>query len=167
MTKEQINKYGSWYFKAHHKIIDKFGLDSDLFCRILAACSPRKQVLANWRMAHRVYYKSRLGLSPFTTGMMPCHKGNVVKALLGKDLSGRKVSNFYHNLIGDWNSVTIDSWTMRYFGIEKDRIIDKQYLELENRIKRIARYHHVFPCQVQATAWCLSVLNAGRQIKEF
>ena len=44
-----------WYTDCRTAIILKYGDDADLFCDILAATSPRKQVKANWNLAERVF----------------------------------------------------------------------------------------------------------------
>jgi len=165
MTKDDIKQYGQWYFKAYHQIRSKFGKDAKLFSNILAATSPRKQVLANWRLAHRIYYTYKLGMYLSHAGQMPCHRGNIRRIFNGEELSGRKVSNFARNLQGDWDAVTVDTWTSRYFGISS--LTDKTYSDIEKRIRRIARYHGVTPCETQATAWCLALIQSGRSIKEF
>ena len=166
MNKRDIEKYGNWYFKAHHMIMEKFGKDSKLFCKFLAACSPRKQVLANWRMAHKQFYHHKYGCFGSIAGVLPAHIRNLERIKTGVELSGPKVTNFYKNLTGDWNAVTVDSWVARYFGYS-DKLTPKQYQKCVHRIKRIARYHKVKPCQVQATAWCLQLIKSGRSIKEF
>jgi hypothetical protein len=166
VTREQIQQYGRWYFSAHSMLKEKFGRDYKLFAKFLAATSPRKQVLANWRLAHRAYYSYKYCLNGPLSGMLPCHRRNLQRISLGEKLSGQKVSNFYQNLTGNWDAITIDSWTARYFGYS-DRLTKKQYKECEKRIKRIARYHHVRNCEVQAAAWCLQILKAGRKVKEF
>jgi len=68
-----------------------FGDDADLFCDLLAATSPRKQVKANWRVALRVYNAFKAGQEIPRTGLMPAHLGNIVRALNGRELSGPKV----------------------------------------------------------------------------
>ena len=165
MNKQDVKQYGRWYFRASHLIERKFGKDAKLFSNILAATSPRKSVLANWRLAHRIYYTHKLSLYLSNTGLMPCHQGNLRRIFNGEKLSGRKVSNFAKNLQGDWSAVTVDMWTAKYFGFFN--LTDKTYTQIERRIRRIARYYGVYPCEIQATAWCLAVLQHGRTIKEF
>ena len=139
-----------------------FGDDADLFCDLLAATSPRKQVSANWRVAFRVYNAYKAGLPIPLTGLMPAHRGNIERAFAGHELSGPKVAAFAANLKGDHNRVTIDVWVLRYFKIGKKRIGAKQYIELEKKIQRLAKRSKMSPAAYQAKIWAVSMRRYGR-----
>ena len=151
-----------WYSESRKTIETMFGDDADLFCDLLATTSPRKQVKTNWRVAVRVYEAHKAGLEIPRTGLMPAHIGNIERALAGRELSGPKVSAFAANLKGDHNRVTIDVWVLRYFKISKKRISVKQYVELEKKIQRLARRHHLSPAAYQAKIWAVSMRRYGR-----
>jgi len=152
-----------WYTESRATIEKLFGDDADLFCDLLAATSPRKQVKANWRVALRVYNAYKAGTEIPRTGLMPAHTQNVMRALRGHELSGPKVSAFAANLKGDHSRVTIDVWVLRYFKIGKKRITAKQYIELEKKIQRLARRHKLSPAAYQAKIWRESMRRAGRK----
>ncbi len=139
-----------------------FGNDADLFCDLLAATSPRKQVSANWRIALRIYNAFKAGQEIPLTGLMSAHIGNIERALRGHELSGPKVSAFAANLKGDHNRVAIDVWVLRYFKIGKKRISAKQYIELEKKIQRLAKRNKMSPAAYQAKIWAASMRRYGR-----
>ena len=152
-----------WYSESRKTIEKIFGDDADLFCDLLAAISPRKQIKTNWNAARRVYEAHKTGLPIPTTGLLPAHIGNIRRALAGQELSGPKVSAFAANLKGDHSRVTIDVWVLRYFKINKNRISVKQYIELEKKIQRLARRHKMTPAAYQAKIWRESMRRAGRK----
>lgn len=151
-----------WYSESRKTIETIFGNDADLFCDLLAATSPRKQVRANWNLARRIYDAHKANLPIPTTGLMPTNFNNVRRALAGQELSGPKVAAFAANLKGDHNRVTIDVWILRHFKIGK-KISAKQYVELEKKIQRLARRHKMTPAAYQAKIWCESMRRVGRK----
>lgn len=152
-----------WYTESKRTIDAIFGEDANLFCDLLAACSPRKQVSANWRVALRVYNAYKAGQEIPFTGLMPAHLGNIERALSRRELSGPKVAAFAANLKGDHNRVTIDVWILRYFKIGKKRITAKQYIKLEKKIQRLAKRQGLSPAAFQAKIWAVSMRRAGRK----
>ena len=89
----------NWYADARAEIEFQYGDDADLFCDLLAATSPRKQVRANWRLAKRVYESrsfAHILLTEQTSdwlgllGVMSSQVPNVIRALNGEPLSGPK-----------------------------------------------------------------------------
>lgn len=156
ITKEDIHKYGNWYPL----------IEDQLFANLLAACSQRKQVKANWNLAKRVYEYALLGFPIPKVGILPCAERNIQRALNGEELSGRKVRAFSENLKGNLNAVTVDVWTSRWYGFP-DKLTKKQYQNIVERIKRGSRHFKVKPAQYQATVWCKSLIKAGRTIKHF
>ena len=152
-----------WYTSARRTIETLYGDDADLFCDILAATSPRKQVKSNWKLAVRLYTAYKNGQELPTVGLMPAHKGNVNRAFSGQELSGPKVQAFAANLKGDFNRVTIDVWVLRFFGIKKSKITPKQYIALEKAIQKLAKNRGLSPARYQAEIWERSLSNAGRK----
>ncbi len=151
----------NWYAKTAKWINNNFD-DPALFAALLAATSPRKQVRANLRLAARLYRQFRSGQELDLTGLMPCHKGNIDRAIAGEPLSGPKVRAFYFNLIGDYDHVTIDIWVLRSVGEKRTRLSPKQYKRLEKKIKRRARYHKMSPAEYQALLWERERAKAGK-----
>jgi hypothetical protein len=144
----------NWYKKCRAKIEQLYGNDADLFCNLLAACSPRRHVKTNWKMAVNIYKHRDY------TGCMPCHFANIKRALAGKELSGRKVRAFAANLKGDLNKVTVDVWVARFFGF--DKVTDKIYSMVESIIRAAAAYEGLKPAEMQAQIWCEAMQAEGR-----
>ena len=154
----------NWYTKCRAEIEKQFGDDADLFCHLLAATSPRKQVTANWRLAERIYKSHKAGALDLS-GTLPAHRPNVMRAIAGEELSGRKVSAFAANLCGDLDVVTVDVWVGRYFGF--DKITDKVYSFIEKLIKQMAAVHHMKPAEMQAELWHDIIREHGKTPRSF
>ena len=152
----------TWYQDSRAIIVDRFGDDADLFCDILAATSPRKQVRANWNLAVRIYDAVQDRGTYGTKGMMRAHIHNVDRALNREPLSGYKVPAFAANLRGDLERVTIDTWILSYFGLKQDRIRRAEYFRMEKAIQMLARHRGMKPAEYQAMIWCKAVERAGR-----
>jgi hypothetical protein len=152
----------NWYVKSRELIEERYGDDADLFCDILAATSPRKQVRANWNLAVRVYNQYKKDGTYSTTGMMPAHILNTERALKGEPLHGYKVPAFAANLKGDLDRVTIDVWVMMYFGLTQGRIRRAEYFRMEAALQKMARRRGLRPAEHQAKIWCEAVERAGR-----
>lgn len=166
----------NWYQKCRKKIEQIYGDDADLFCDLLAATSPRRQVKANWKLAVEIFdlYKD-VGTSmcgyliqtnkSWITGILPCHKNNIHAALFNEELSGRKVRAFAANLKGDMSKITIDVWIGRYFGF--DKITDKVYSQIESMIRMMAATCDLKPAELQAKLWCDVILEYGKTSRSF
>jgi len=154
----------NWYTKCRAEIEKRYGNDADLFCNLLAATSPRKQVKANWRLAERIYKSYKVG-NVDLSGTLPAHRNNIMHALAGEELSGRKVIAFAKNLCGNLDVVTVDIWIMRYFGF--DKLTDTIYSFIENIIKQMAAVYHMRPAEMQAELWCDIIRETGRTPKLF
>ncbi len=151
-----------WYSESR-KIIEKiFGDDADLFCNLLAATSPRKQVKVNWDLARHIYERYKHDGYIDCSGVMSTQIPNVLRALYGEPLSGYKVVAFAANLKSDMNRVTIDIWTLRYFGLKQSRIRRKEYYRMEAAIQKMARRRNMKPAEYQAMIWCKAVTKAGK-----
>lgn len=152
----------NWYSESRKTIETIFDDDADLFCDLLAATSPRKQVKVNWDLARHIYERYKHDGYIDCQGLMGSHIPNVLKALYREPLSGYKVPAFAANLKGDMNRVTIDTWTLRYFGLQQSRIRRKEYFRLEVAIQKMARRRGMKPAEYQAKIWCKAVTRAGR-----
>lgn len=154
----------NWYEKCRAEIEKQYGDDADLFCHLLAATSPRKQVTANWRLAERVYKSHKAGALNLA-GTLPAHRGNIRRAIAGEELSGRKVRAFAANLCGNMNVVCVDIWMMRWAGFEK--LTDKIYTFIEKLIKQMAAVYHMRPAEMQAELWCDIIREYGKTPKSY
>jgi len=151
-----------WYAESRQVIEELYGDDADMFCDLLAASSPRKQLKANWNLAQNIYERYKADGYIDNRGVMAPFMPNVLRALYGEPLSGYKVPAFAANLKGDMNRVTIDVWTLRYFGLKQDYIRRKEYYRLEAAIQKMARRRGMQPAEYQAIIWCKAVEAAGR-----
>ncbi len=151
-----------WYSDSRKTIEKIFGNDADLFCDLLAATSPRKQVKVNWSLAKRIYQEYKNTGVFDDKGLFPCHILNVERALAREPLHGYKVPAFAANLKGDMNRVTIDMWVLYYFGLQQSRIRRKEYYRMEAAIQKMARRRNMKPAEYQAKIWCIAVTRAGR-----
>ena len=154
----------NWYSKCRTEIEKQFGDDAVLFTNILAATSPRKQVTANWRLAERIYESYKMGTLALA-GTLPAHRPNVMRAIAGEELSGRKVRAFAANLCGDLSVCTIDIWMMKWAGF--DKLTDKAYTFIENMVKYMAAVYHMRPAEMQAELWCDIIRENGKTPKSY
>ncbi len=152
----------TWYQDSRAVIVERFGDDADMFCDILAATSPRKQVKANWNLAVKILREYKSTGSYFRRGMMKSHWMNVDRALKGEPLSGYKVPAFAANLRGDLERVTIDTWVLSFFRLKQYQIRRAEYFRMEKAIQMLARHRGMKPAEYQAMIWCKAVERAGR-----
>ncbi len=152
----------NWYIDSRRVIEELYGDDADMFCDILAATSPRKQVKINWDIAQNIYERYKHEGYIDCQGLMGSHIPNVLRALYREPLHGYKVPAFAANLKGNMNRVTIDRWTLRYFGLQQKRIRRKEYYRLEKAIQLLAKHRGILPAEYQAMIWCKAVTAAGR-----
>ena len=158
-----MNSPASNWYKDSRQVIEKlYGDDADMFCDILAATSPRKQVKVNWDIAQHIYERYKHDGYIDCQGIMPNMVPNVLRAIYGEPLSGYKVPAFAANLKGDMNRVSIDTWTIRYFGITQREIRRKEYYRLEKAIQLLAKHRGMLPAEYQAMIWCKAVTKAGK-----
>ncbi len=156
------NPASNWYTDSRQAIKQLYGDDADMFCDILAATSPQKQVSVNWDIAQNIYERYKHDGYIDCQGLMGSHIPNVLRALYREPLHGYKVPAFAANLKGDMNSVTIDRWTLRYFGLKQNKIRRKEYYRLEKAIQLLAKHRGMLPAEYQAMIWCKAVTAAGK-----
>lgn len=147
----------NWYIETRRFLQDVFGDDYKLFAGILAATSPQVTIQVNWNLACRIYHEYKAGREPNLIGCMRYHKPNVNRVLAGESLSGRKVQNFYQNIIGNLQAVTIDTWMLKLFGWN-DRHTRKtpyktQYDKMARGFRSVARNNELEPAELQAMLW--------------
>ncbi len=158
----QTEMASNWYTDSRRVIVELYSDDADMFCDILAATSPRKQVKVNWDISQNIYERYKHDGYIDCSGIMGTMIPNIHRALNGELLSGYKVPAFAANLRGNLNRVTLDVWTLRYFGIKQDMIRRKEYYRLEAAIQKMARRRNMLPAEYQAMIWCEAVTRAGR-----
>lgn len=163
----------TWYQDATTLIRQLYGEYADLFCDIVAATSPRKQVKANWRLAVAIVaaYIDRenkpIVFGDLLASCMPAHLNNVIRALQRRPIQGQKVRRFAENLKGNLDLVTIDVWICRAYGIDDKDLTPAMYKRLEKRIASDARKANATPAGYQAVLWYAIRREAGLRAKSF
>ena len=149
----------TWYQDCSKTINSRFK-NPGLFIRLLAATSPRKSVIANWRLAELMYNQIISGTLPDLSRALPAHRKNILRAMADVPLSGTKVSAFAENLSGNLMSITIDIWIERGYP-------DKTHAEIENRIRRGSKRLKIKPAEYQAIVWTRVRLKYGKKPVSF
>lgn len=165
--KKHEYEYRHWYTKARKILANTYGVDANMFAGLLAATSARNQVKRNWRLAKQVYDSYKFDGSINLKGCMPCHIGNIHRALKGEPLSGSKVEAFRQNLIGNDSAVTIDIWMLRWLDSDKQSTTPKQYNIFVDWVRKEARNYNMEPAEYQAVCWQACRSDAGLSPKSF
>jgi len=164
----------NWYIRAYDNIKAKYPEDYKLFIGILSSTSPRQHVKLNLRMTEKIYKEYVRQSRPKDLQVikkiaelsdLPARTSNIIRTFQGKPLSGNKVKSFNDNLLGQSDSVTIDTWMYTYAGIHNDSLQNKSgYIAYSHRIKQASRILNWKPSQVQASIWSYtySIVNKCR-----
>ncbi len=151
------------------------GLDADhslpqgTSAGVIAALSP----LNNWQT--QIDYTPRIisqavalideGRNPHSAITLSFHKNKdkAARILQGESpldvLGGDKVRNFYRNLTGDFDAVTIDRHAIKIAGFsslsaDEGKLTGKVYAEISDAFKSAAHVLKLAPCEIQALTWC-------------
>lgn len=165
-TASDVEAGARWYADAEAKVDEwaaKVGLGREYVAAVFAHLSPRTPWSRNVRGATLL----------LTTGQAPgCLGANVRRArraLASSDplstLVGPKTARFAHNLLGDWEVVTVDVWAARVaFGDRPDAaaILSRRgvYAAVEHAYRLAAAQAGVPAATMQATTWV--VARGGR-----
>ena len=93
------------------------------------------------------------------------HDPEALKYAPEKVLHGRpKVWNFYHNLMGQMDHVTVDGWMAKLFG--HNTATGWEYDDIANQIKRVSEELGWKPAQTQAALWAgiRDEASAGKRV---
>jgi len=168
VDKLSIRRFAGWYKDARKAIFNVYGTNTDLFCDLLAATSPRVAVKKNYRLAENAFKQwQENGKFLHSAGFLPAHIPNIVRALNREELSGPKVSRFAANLRGDMDVVTVDVWICRAYGVEHKKLTAKVYVNLEKKIIREAKQYGLAPCEYQAVVWHIIRMAWGKKPTSF
>jgi hypothetical protein len=151
-----------WYVRARAGIEARFGADADLFCDLVAATSPQVDVGVNVRLAEEALRAHRAGRpqKPY----LPCHAGNIDRALKGEPLSGPKVRAFARALKGDTSAVVVDTWMLRAAG-DLSVYRPSSYRIVDRAVRLVAEWESIPETEVQARVW-LAHRNANWTAKK-
>jgi len=145
-----MRKVKNWYEQSRAKIKEQYGSDWKLFTGLIAATSAHTSLKGNVCLAKKAYEQIKEGKE--LTGFMGNHVQAIKSVLVTGRPQGVKCRNFYQNLVGNENCVTVDLWmTRKYLG--KDSPTAKQYAQIERRIRAEAKLFGMSPAQYQAEQW--------------
>jgi hypothetical protein len=163
----------TWYSDATKLIQDLYGDNWRLFVNILAATSPRQSVKRNWRQTAAIvaaYIDRDQNPNKFANLLadcMPAHLNNIIRALQNRPIKGPKVRRFANNLLGDLSDVTIDTWICKAYGIDQNKLTEKQYKRLEKKIQLDAKQKGMSAANWQAVLWYAIRRMSGKRPKSF
>jgi hypothetical protein len=153
----------NWYHKSSSQIADyadRRGYDKDTVCAILAITSPRVAVTRNVRIAMK--YMS--GRNDWNDGVMGSIRKGVTNYEDGKGINGPKTSAFYANLMGCGDSICLDSWMARAFGVPIGKVTQVAVSKpIKARIRFAANKLGWSNAETQAAIWTAIMAEAGRK----
>lgn len=159
-----------WYKNCQDTFTRLFGpSELALVTKVFAATSINTSLKANITLFRRGYYELKNNL-PFSN-YLPNIKMQLELIRQGKELSGRKISNFAKAMAGDPQSVVVDIWLLRAYDQERRYYRhanagnkmrgsfraggagNRQYTLIENHIKQTAAGLGYEPRELSAMVW--------------
>jgi len=166
--------YKNWYALASDKIKASYNEDSKLFCGLLASASPRMGLTRNYNIAKAIYEDFKKNPNDFYRYALNekqaiykkyiiwhSHYNNIMRVLYNYiyeykndlKLEGLKVNNFYQNLLGNKNAITLDTWMARHYKHAKSFLSIGDYKRISKLIIRHAKRLELAPSELQAILW--------------
>ncbi len=145
-----------WYERDREFLQQTFRGDWKLVAALLAATSPQVTMSISWNLSMKIYRGFVAGTEVSVNGMQKTHRKNVLRALSGEELQGRKVNSFYRALTGDGDAVVLDLWMLRLFKFYPKHSHNPQggrYNKLAQKFRVVARSHGYAPAEFQAALW--------------
>lgn len=168
-TPEQIAQGLRWYADAHTtaaQLAAQYNLSIESVAGIIAALSPRITWEENVKGASHLL---RTG-SDRTVAGLRANRQKAKRILRGESpssvLGGKKVTSFYRNILGDTNTVTVDTWAARAAGLTDERVkLDRKrrYEKIADAYRTLAEVEGLEPRQAQAIVWlAIRAASEGR-----
>lgn len=146
---------------------DRYSFPLDHTVAGFVALSPNTDYLSNLRSLVTVMDGLRAGRDPSTIKVSTYNhnRDRAVTYLLGtapfvSPSRGRKILSFYDNILYPETSrrVTVDGhmvaiWRDQELTMKEATVGNREYGVIEAEISRLAFYHHLRPCQMQAVLW--------------
>ncbi len=165
---EKGKDHKDWYTKEHFKLINLLPEFEGLpIIRTFAVTSMTTSIEANVHLVLKALLQMKRK-EPFI-GYLPTQIIYLNLIVEGKDVPGRKIMNFIKALEGDKNSVVVDVWMCRAFGIEHARVLHdksknktrnywkapskKEYDAIEQECLQLSSELNVEPRQIQSMIW--------------
>jgi hypothetical protein len=121
---------------------------------LLAATAAHASVKTNVKLAVKAYNQIKDTGSIARESFMRHHYSSIHAVIATGKPNGRKSQAFYHALIGDTDSVVVDVWMLRYYGITAKAPNKTQYDTLASRIRAEAIEHGMHARDYQDMLWC-------------
>jgi hypothetical protein len=178
-------KYKNWYKLIYDKLRQDFKDDYIILAGLIASTSPRFQIKRNINTSLNIYNDYKNNRIDFLNNAInnkdlfikhykligKAHYNNVLKVLKHNsgdlELGGDKVNSFYHNIIGDYNYVTLDIWMLRHFKIKKRQFRGADYKKYTSIIRGLSKRYKLHPAELQAILWVKVRQEAGFKDKHF
>ncbi len=146
----------TWYTTARADVRKAYGSDWRIGAALIAATSPQVDVRMNGRLAREAYDHWKAGTLRQWKAWLPCHRANVERALRGAPLSGQKVEAFRLALIGEADSIVVDTWMLRAAGATAKDIANSspKWVRITHEAIRLAaEATGLAGCEAQAIIW--------------
>ncbi len=107
-----------WYRECRAVFVELFGEDRlDLVTKLFAATSINTSLKSNITLFRKALNEIERGVEPGR--YLPNIRNQIIKIRAGGELSGRKIFSFQQAMSGNKNSVVVDIWLLRAFGMDK------------------------------------------------
>lgn len=153
-----------WYAEAKsvaRKLSKQYNIDLHTVAKVIATLSPMQKWETNVKQAEQAL-KNWVNNDRKKVGMFSANSEKVYSILDGTgDVTGIKVTNFYKNIVGFTDCVTVDSLaTLIAIGLYDHpcnaKVKDPVYDYLEGLYKLAAKALDIPPSQLQAITWVVS-----------
>lgn len=146
---------------------DRFAVPLDRVTAAFVALSPNTDYLSNLRSLVSVLDGVTRGVDPQTIVVSTYNhnRDRAINYVTGAapfvaPTRGRKILSFYDNILfpETSNRVTVDGhmvaiWRDQELTMKEATVRPGEYNQIEGEVRRIAFYHHVRPCEIQAILW--------------
>lgn len=146
---------------------DRFAVSLDRVTAAFVALSPNTDYLSNLRSLVSVLDGVTRGIDPQTIVVSTYNhnRDRAIRYVTGEaqfisPSRGRKILSFYDNILhpATSNRVTVDGhmvaiWRDQELTMKEATVRPGEYNEIEAEVRRLAFYHHVVPCDLQAILW--------------
>jgi GNAT superfamily N-acetyltransferase/SAM-dependent methyltransferase len=155
---EDSSDWKDWYQRHEDTLTEFFGVDADLFQRILSVTSQAASVKANVGLALKAYVQLKTG-APFE-GYLPAVIKNLQRVKDAAQVQGQKIAAYQQANTGADEVVVVDRHISRMlFGVDSPTA--KQFQKGQQVLTQIANVLGWQPRQVQAAMWAASIRKAG------
>lgn len=167
-TPADIEAGASWYPEAGQLAADlaiQSGRSKECCAAVISHLSPQLKWVRNVLAAHTLLVDKEV-----LPGVLSRSVDKAQHAILrdqtgiavDEDDFGPKTLHFYRNILGDYETVTIDVWALRVIGLDDDKNLKKggRYAALEHAYRLASGRRSVEPSTMQATCWI--VCRGGR-----